>query len=551
MRNGTKTNWLMLVTLASAGAILVAACGSDPEGTDDTDAGTSPDSGGGTADTGTPTPTPVDSGREAEASTDAGPTCTPAQTLCAGTCVDTSNDNANCGACGVACTDGKVCTGGGDAGAPSCQPVCTAPQQNCGGTCQNTQTSNAHCGACNAACGATEACGAGVCAVLAVGNGSDGAFAPAADETINQVRAGGAAGAAGQRVVAVADVTGFAAGQLVLVHQTRGANAGKYEQATIASIDANAKTLTMLRNLANTYASAGDVDRAQVVRVHQYTTVNVAAGVTVTAPAWDGTSGGILAFKATGAVTVAGNVSMDAKGFRGFSHAGTCAGGTRFACAAADQANGFSGESATGPSLSGTAANGAGGGGGQDGQDCAAGGGGSYGPGSTAGADGSVGGACRAGAQLGGLAGGEAGGADLNASLFFGGAGGEGGGDEDGAYPGAGGNGGGIVRIEGASLALTGSITSRGGDGAGGVQNAPGCGGGGCGMGGGGGGAGGAIHVKTTGAADVGADLVSAAGGTGGACTCGGSPGGVAGVGRVGVKATAVTGSTLPAFDAN
>lgn len=36
-------------------------------------------------------------------------TCAPL-TACAGSCLDTSSDPDNCGACGVTCTSGKVCT---------------------------------------------------------------------------------------------------------------------------------------------------------------------------------------------------------------------------------------------------------------------------------------------------------------------------------------------------------------------------------------------------------------------------------------------------------
>lgn len=344
----------------------------------------------------------------------------------------------------------------------------------------------------------------------------------------------------------VATTNGFAPGDLVLLHQSRGPNAGRYELGTIESVDGAQKTLTLWRAVASSYATDTAAARAQVVKVAQYTTVTVAAGGSLAAPAWNGDSGGIFAFVASGAVNVAGTIDMSGRGFRGSSHAATCAGGTRYFCTAANTANGFAGESGAGPARSGPAANGAGGGGGEDGQDCAAGGGGAYGAAGTAGTNG-AGLVCRNGAQLGGSGGQPAGGSDLGAVLLFGGAGGEGGADEDGAYPGAGGNGGGIVWIRAESITVTGRIASDGTRGGDGVIADPACGGAGCGMGPGGGGAGGAVLLRATNVA-LGAGLVTAVGNVGGACTCSGyGPGGSGGVGRIAVGGTA-TGTTNPAF---
>jgi hypothetical protein len=564
--------WLVLAAVGSM-VVWVPGCGDDLQDLGGDGGLNKPETG-----TGTDTGTAVDSGIGADTGNDTGTiTCTGLTTLCSGTCVDTKSDNNNCGTCGTKCAAGSLCTV--VAGVASCALQCTAPTKNCGGTCTDTATSKANCGACGTACagaqqccasgcvdfttsntncgacgttcGTTEACGASACATRLLGTGADGAYAPVADDVINTENVGGATGASGQKNVVVTSTTGFTAGDLVIVHQSRGTGAGNYEYAQVVTVTPATNTLTMLRNIGKTYASDAN-NRAQVVRVKQYTTVAIPTGVTVRAPAWDGNSGGILAMKATGAVTIVGNVDMSGRGYRGFSHAATCAGGVRYACVAADDANGSSGESYVGPSLPGNVANGSGGGGGQDGQDCGAGGGGAYGTAGTAGPDASVGGACRAGAQLGGEAGTAIGDANLTTSIFFGGAGGEGGADEDGAYPGGGGNGGGIVIIDGASITVTGGVLANGLTGLDGVQTSPGCGGGGCGMGGGGGGAGGGIHLRATGTADVGAGLVTANGGLGGACTCGGSSNGApAGVGRVGIGAVTVTGASLPVHDAH
>jgi hypothetical protein len=167
------------------GALLSAGCSSAPVVAASTDAGT------------------MDAG-------DVAPTCGAAQVLCNGACINAQTDNANCGACGRACSAGQVCSLGvcatscaaplttcattGDAGSTascadlandrlncgacgaacppgnicvnrSCQVSCAAGQTQCGGACVDLRTSNAHCGACGNACAPGTACAAGVCAI--------------------------------------------------------------------------------------------------------------------------------------------------------------------------------------------------------------------------------------------------------------------------------------------------------------------------------------------------------------------------------------------------
>src|SRR5262249_55202400 len=149
-------------------------------------------------------------------------------------------------------------------------------------------------------------CAASTCAVALLGTGADGALNVTADTVINNVRSGSLTAAAGQAVLGVFSLdAGFAVNDVVMLHQTRGTGAGSFEIGTISSVNAGANQLTLVRNIKNTYSSTGD-NRAQIVKIPLYTTVNIASGVTLTAPAWDGTTGGILAFKATGVVTVDG-----------------------------------------------------------------------------------------------------------------------------------------------------------------------------------------------------------------------------------------------------
>jgi hypothetical protein len=477
--------------------------------------------------------------------------CSEALVACGDTCVDVSVDPANCGACGNVCAPGATCTPDAS-GRSVCReaPTCAPGTVRCEAECADLATSFGHCGACEVACAANEACVAGSCTPAARGEGSEGNFFPQQNRIVNTVRTGKASGTAGSPRLAVESVQGFAVGDRVIVHQTQGGRAGAYTFGEVARVDAVKNALVLTAPLDGEYTSQG-ASRAQVVRVHRWKSVTVPAGVTLTAPAWDGTSGGLLVFEATGTVLVDGTLDMSGRGYRGFSHAGRClAMGGRYVCKNANSANGFSGESAAGPWVFGARRNGASGGGGEDGSECGAGGGGSHGTEGEKGSDGS-GGGCRVGAQVGGGAGALAGHADLRQSLLFGGAGGEGGADEDGAYPGAGGNGGGIVFVVGKSVVVRGRIVSDGSDGGNGVQQATGCGGSnvGCGMGGGGGGAGGAVRIVADDVARLGDGRVSAKGGVGGECTCGGSPGGRAGHGRVGVFAKSASGTSSPAFD--
>ncbi len=131
------------------------------------------------------------------------------------------------------------------------------------------------------------------------GSGKDGALVISSNTTFNPPRAGfsGSNGA----VVGVQDsaASGLANGDLVIIHQTRGgATPGTWELNQISS-GAGTVNLTLTLALQNTYTDSGD-GQAQIMKLYEYTSVTVNPGITWTAPAWDGNTGGFISFLANG-----------------------------------------------------------------------------------------------------------------------------------------------------------------------------------------------------------------------------------------------------------
>ncbi len=255
----------------------------------------------------------------------------------------------------------------------------------------------------------------------------------------------------------------------------------------------------------------------QVIRVPQYTTATTSSGLT--ALAWNGSVGGVLALDTSGTLTLGGVVSVDGLGFRGAP--GLQRGGapgfanTDVAVSATANVHGNKAEGIGGTPV-GTAA-----GNGYPGGDAARGAPGNAGGGGTDGAPnsnsqntgGGGGGNGGAGGQGGNswssnLATGGYGGVALPATagrLFLGGGGGSGTTNNHASPQADGADGGGIVLFRVGSVAGAGSITANGADAYNQTLN----------DGGGGGGAGGTIALTSPSGSLAGATL-SAAGGRGG-----------------------------------
>jgi len=179
---------------------------------------------------------------------------------------------------------------------------------------------------------------------LGFGNGSDGsATLSGTDAPIDSSCSGTAAATS-----LSATNASFAAGKIILIHQSRGTGVGSWEFNFIDSYVAG--TITTQFPLVNTYTDSGN-SQAQVLQLKEYSDVTISG--TFTAKTWNGDVGGIIAFLCNGPTVVSGTLTAAACGFAG--GAGTN-GGTAYC-----------GEGEVGDTTPTSLNNGSGGGGGKDG----------------------------------------------------------------------------------------------------------------------------------------------------------------------------------------
>ncbi|MFL5353446.1 adventurous gliding motility protein AgmC [Archangium sp.] len=163
---------------------------------------------------------------------------------------------------------------------------------------------------------------------------------------------------AGVTELSVVDASGFAAGQLVMVLQMggeqplseyrddkvklgrSGEGAGRWELARLSEVATGVLRLTA--PLVSPFSRA-----SQVVLVPEYKDVRIQNTGSLRAPAWNGRSGGVLAFLATGTVFNQGSLEADGMGFQGgAAEAGVA--GSSYDCAALDGPAGSGGASGGG-----------------------------------------------------------------------------------------------------------------------------------------------------------------------------------------------------------
>ena len=293
----------------------------------------------------------------------------------------------------------------------------------------------------------------------------------------------------------------FANGDLVLIHQTRGAGVGTGELNKITS-GGGTTTLTMAYTLENEYTDSG-ANQAQVIEMNQYDGMTTGA---ITAPAWDGSKGGILAWFDKGTTTVSAAVSASGRGFRGGSAPGVNDGKRGEGTVAAGDTTG-------------TTANGNGGGG-------------------TGGSGrGGAGGGHAAAGTTGGNAGNDGGAIVGNSSLTLSNLGGGGGGSGTSTSTSPGAIGGGMVFIFAKNIIVTGSINVSGGNSSTSGEAS------------GGAGAGGSCLLKCE-TATLGTTLVTSTGQTPPSTSWSGGRGGASSVGRIHLDYSgSYTGTTSPTID--
>ncbi|MCB9676405.1 MAG: putative metal-binding motif-containing protein [Alphaproteobacteria bacterium] len=164
--------------------------------------------------------------------------------------------------------------------------------------------------------------------VYGFGNGVAGAVQIGSNQTYPLGTGINGLATAGATTVPVQSDAGFTVGMLVLVHQTAGANAavtfthpppaldylaldvGQYEYARVTALGGT--TLTLDAPLLHSYRTGG-----QVVPVREYSSLTIDGGNTLSAPAWDGARGGIVAIMVDGTLALNGSISATGRGFRG------------------------------------------------------------------------------------------------------------------------------------------------------------------------------------------------------------------------------------------
>ncbi|MFT3712682.1 MAG: hypothetical protein QM817_33955 [Archangium sp.] len=268
--------------------------------------------------------------------------CGGGSTMCGANCVNTVNDRANCGMCGQACAAGEVCA------ASVCQPTCGVGNVACTGAdagvlCSDLTTDNANCGVCGQACATGNGCTAGFCPTVA-NTFVTAAFAagvinlsttnitnhvcPQGGEMVRYSVTGLTATTATVSVTPSAGclVTGD---EVLLINlqgtATANGNVGNYELRRVTSV--NGTTVTFQTPKTKFYGdnAADDTNlgtmrtnqRVIIQRVPNFGTFLTGAG-TLTADAWNGTTGGVFALRATRRIQInGGGIDMAAKGYDG------------------------------------------------------------------------------------------------------------------------------------------------------------------------------------------------------------------------------------------
>jgi uncharacterized repeat protein (TIGR01451 family) len=140
------------------------------------------------------------------------------------------------------------------------------------------------------------------------------------------------AATAGDTTLTLASAAGISSGDVLMVYQAQGAtisstdastygavtslnSAGRFELVSVLGVVGSTVTLSPACGVAPlrfTYANG-----SQVIRVPQYGNLTVSAGATLSAPQWNGSTGGVMPLLVQNSFVVNGAVSASGAGFRG------------------------------------------------------------------------------------------------------------------------------------------------------------------------------------------------------------------------------------------
>jgi hypothetical protein len=126
-------------------------------------------------------------------------------------------------------------------------------------------------------------------------------------------------GSAGATNLTVTDAYGVARvnpGDVVLIHQTQGSDAGCWElNKAISDFGSGTATYQLTTPLKCNYNTSGN-NRAQILRVPQYSTCSITGTITPLG-AWNGSWGGIFSLMCNGTMSITGSLYASGWGFRG------------------------------------------------------------------------------------------------------------------------------------------------------------------------------------------------------------------------------------------
>lgn len=163
---------------------------------------------------------------------------------------------------------------------------------------------------------------------VGLGNGSDGAAVVSGPQTVINAYARVTRGLTpGATAIEVDDAKGFGPDDLVMVLQTTGSNAaslaapvetlsvplddngvGRWELARLQKDAVDGTTLRLTAPLVHAYLG----QYTQVIRVPEYTSLTIQPGASLVPEAWNGSTGGVLAFLAQGTLSIASRPTLAA-----------------------------------------------------------------------------------------------------------------------------------------------------------------------------------------------------------------------------------------------